>query len=60
MFINIHKNRLGPHIADRFGGGDKGVGGGDHFVAGLNADGTQGQFDGGGAIVDAGMLAFNG
>src|SRR5580698_968839 len=43
-FIDIRKNRSCPHIAHRFGRGEKAVGGDDDIVTRLDSRGFQGKF----------------
>lgn len=47
--IDVHEDRAGAHCADCFGGGDEGVGNGNHLVARANADRAQHQLERGGA-----------
>jgi len=39
--VNVHKHRLGARVTNGLGGGDEGVGSGNHFVARLYPQGEQ-------------------
>src|SRR5438105_12604295 len=53
LVLNINKHGGGPAKANRFGGGDEGIGDGDDFVSRPNAEGEQGEPQGIAAVADA-------
>ena len=53
----VDEDGRGAAVAHGLGGGDEGVDGNDHLVAGPDADGLQGQAHGIGARTDAGAVA---
>jgi len=44
--IDVHEDRLGPHHADRLGGGHEGEGRGDHLVARADIQSAERQVQG--------------
>src|SRR3984885_8627147 len=47
--VNVHENRYGTAIGDRFGRGQKSIRAGDHFVVDLNAERQKSQMKRGGS-----------